>query len=155
MNKTNAARILDTYDIKYEIIAYEVDETDLSATTVAQKIGQDIEQVFKTLVLKGDKSGVVVMVVPGGEELDLKKAAKASGNKNIELVPMKDLLSTTGYVRGGCTAIGMKKSFPVYIHESCYLFDSICVSAGMRGLQMKLNPEDFIRVTSAVVAELI
>jgi Cys-tRNA(Pro)/Cys-tRNA(Cys) deacylase len=154
MIKTNAARILDRHGIKYELIQYEVDESDLSATTVAQKVGQEVEQVFKTLVLRGDKTGVVVMIIPGGEELDLKKSAKVSGNKNLEMVPMKDLLSITGYVRGGCTAIGMKKNFQVYIHESCKLFDSICISAGMRGLQVKLDPEDLIKVTNALVAKL-
>jgi Cys-tRNA(Pro)/Cys-tRNA(Cys) deacylase len=147
MKKTNAARILDQHKISYELIEYEVDETDLSATTVASKLGQNVEQVFKTLVLRGDKIGVFVAVIPGNEELNLKKAAKASGNKNAEMVLMKELLPLTGYIRGGCTPIGMKKAFLNYIHESCILFENIYISAGIRGMQIKINSDDLIKLT--------
>jgi Cys-tRNA(Pro)/Cys-tRNA(Cys) deacylase len=118
MKKTNAARILDQKKIKYDLIEYEVDENDLSATTVAAKLNQNVEQVFKTLVLRGDKNGIFVCVIPGNAELNLKKAAKISGNKNAEMILMKELLPLTGYIRGGCTPIGMKKAYPTYIHDS-------------------------------------
>jgi Cys-tRNA(Pro)/Cys-tRNA(Cys) deacylase len=155
ISKTNAARLLDHMGIAYELIAYEVDEADLSATSVANKLGQDIDQVFKTLVLKGDKSGFFVCVIPGGEELDLKKTAKCSGNKTAEMIPMKELLNLTGYIRGGCSPIGMKKQFPTYIDETCTLFDFIYVSAGVRGLQFKIAPDDLIKATGSVVCNLI
>jgi Cys-tRNA(Pro)/Cys-tRNA(Cys) deacylase len=154
MNKTNAARILDKQGIAYELLAYEVDESDLSAITLAAKLGQNIDQVFKTLVLRGDKSGVLVCIIPGGDELDLKKAAKVSGNKNATMVPMKEILELTGYIRGGCSPLGMKKNYPIYIHESCTLFDYIFISAGVRGLQLKINPEDLIQCTKAQICEL-
>lgn len=154
MKKTNAARILDTKSINYELIAYEVDETDLSAITLAKKIGQDIEQIFKTLVLRGDKTGVFVCVIPGNAEVDLKKAAKISGNKNCAMVQQKELLPLTGYIRGGCSPIGMKKPYPTYIHETCQLFDFVFVSAGQRGLQFKINPGDLIKVSGLVVCDL-
>src|SRR5512133_2341326 len=115
MTKTNAARILDRQGIKYELLAYEVDESDLSAVYVAEKLGQDPDQVFKTLVLKGDRTGVFVCIIPGAEELDLKKAAPLSGNKKVELVPMKDILELTGYIRGGCSPVGMKRNYPTFI----------------------------------------
>jgi len=153
--KTNAARILDKLGVNYELVVYEVDENDLSVQAVALKLGQDIEQVFKTLVLRGDKSGIFVCVIPGAEELDLKKAASVSGNKSTAMVPMKELLSLTGYVRGGCSPIGMKKDFPTYIDESITLFDAVYVSAGMRGLQFKIVPDDLIKITSASVGDLI
>jgi len=155
MTKTNAARLLDKQGITYELIAYEVDESDLSATTVAAKLGQHIEQVFKTLVLRGDKTGIFVCVIPGGDELDLKLAAKASGNKSAAMVPMKDLFELTGYIRGGCSPLGMKKRYPVFIHESCVNFDFIFVSAGLRGLQLKIKPGDLIKSTSAKSAGLV
>jgi Cys-tRNA(Pro)/Cys-tRNA(Cys) deacylase len=155
MTKTNAARLLDAMGIHYELVAYQVDECDLSATTVAHKLRQDIEQVFKTLVLRGDKTGVLVCVVPGGEELDLKKAAKASDNKNVAMVPMKEILDLTGYIRGGCSPLGMKKRYPVFIDETCTLQDFIYVSAGVRGLQIKIAPNDLIRSTEAVISDLI
>lgn len=155
MKKTNAARILDSKSIRYEIAEYEVDESDLSAVTLARKIGQDVEQIFKTLVLRGDKTGVFVCVIPGNAEVDLKKAAKVSGNKNCAMVQQKELLPLTGYIRGGCSPIGMKKPFPAYIHETCILFDPIYVSAGQRGLQFKINPEDLIKVTGSVVCDLV
>ena len=153
MKKTNAARLLDAKSISYELAEYEVDENDLSATTLAKKIGQNVEQIFKTLVLRGDKTGVFVAVIPGNAEVDLKKAAKISGNKNCAMVLQKELLGLTGYIRGGCSPLGMKKPYPIYIHETCQLFDTIFISAGQRGLQLKLNPEDLIRMTEAVVCD--
>jgi Cys-tRNA(Pro)/Cys-tRNA(Cys) deacylase len=155
MKKTNAARLLDAKSIQYELTEYEVDETDLSAITLANKIGQDIEQIFKTLVLRGDKTGVFVCVVPGNAEVDLKKAAKVSGNKNCAMVQQKELLPLTGYIRGGCSPIGMKKPHPTYMHETCQLFNFVFVSAGQRGLQFKINPDDLIKVTGSVVADLV
>ena len=140
INKTNAARLLDKAKIAYELIPYEVDENDLSAIHVADSLGENIEQVFKTLVLHGDKNGHFVCVIPGEHEVDLKLAAKASGNKKCDLIPMKELLPLTGYIRGGCTPIGMKKPFPTYIHESCLNYPYIYISAGQRGLQPKLDP---------------
>lgn len=144
INKTNVARILDKANVSYELIAYEVDEADLSAVHVAKQLKEPVEQVFKTLVLKGDKSGYFVCIIPGAEELDLKKAAKISGNKKCDMVAMKDLLNITGYIRGACSPIGMKKLFPTYIHQSCLNFQNIYVSAGQRGLQICLNPKDLI-----------
>ena len=141
INKTNAARLLDKAKIAYELIPYEVDENDLSAVHVAASLGEDINCVFKTLILHGDKSGYFVCVIPGEHEVDLKLAAKASGNKKCDLIPVKELLPLTGYVRGGCSPIGMKKKFPVYIEETAVLFDEIAVSAGMRGVQIILSPE--------------
>ena len=127
INKTNAARLLDKAKIAYELIPYEVDENDLSAIHVAASLGENIEQVFKTLVLHGDKSGYFVCVIPGEHEVDLKLAAKASGNKKCDLIPVKELLPLTGYIRGGCSPIGMKKHFPTYIHETCRQFPYIYV----------------------------
>jgi Cys-tRNA(Pro)/Cys-tRNA(Cys) deacylase len=154
MKKTNAARLLDARSINYELAEYEVNENDLSAVSLAQKIGQDVDQIFKTLVLRGDKTGVFVCVVPGDTEVDLKKAAKVSGNKNCAMVHQKELLGLTGYIRGGCSPLGMKKPYPIYIHETCQLFDRIYISAGQRGLQLKLNPEDLVLMTGAVVCDL-
>jgi Cys-tRNA(Pro)/Cys-tRNA(Cys) deacylase len=154
MKKTNAARLLDAAGIKYELSEYEVDENDLSATTLARKIGQNIEQIFKTLVLRGDKTGVFVAAIPGNMEVDLKKAAKVSGNKNCAMVQQKELLGLTGYVRGGCSPLGMKKPYPIYIHETCQLFDHIFVSAGQRGLQLKVNPEDLIKIVVAEICDV-
>ena len=154
MKKTNAARILDSKSVDYELVEYEVDENDLSAITLAKKIGEDIEQIFKTLVLRGDKTGVFVCVIPGNAEVDLKKAAKVSGNKNCAMVQQKELLPLTGYIRGGCSPIGMKKPFPTFIHETCILFDHIFISAGQRGLQFKINPEDLVKVTGAEICNL-
>jgi Cys-tRNA(Pro)/Cys-tRNA(Cys) deacylase len=154
MKKTNAARLLDAKSINYELAEYEVDENDLSATTLAAKLGQDVEQIFKTLVLRGDKTGVFVAVIPGNAEVDLKKVAKVSGNKNCAMVQQKELLGLTGYIRGGCSPLGMKKPYPIYIHETCQLFDLIYISAGQRGLQLKLNPEDLVKMTGAVVCDV-
>lgn len=154
INKTNAARLLDKQKIKYELVPYVVDEEDLSATHIAEQLNEDIEQVFKTLVLKGDRSGHFVCVIPGDKEVDLKKAAKVSGNKSCDLIPMKELLPLTGYIRGGCSPIGMKKQFPTYFHVTCEQFDHIYVSAGVRGLQLKLNPMELVSSVRGVVAEL-
>ena len=154
INKTNACRILDQKGIAYELIPYEVDENDLGAQHIADQLGEDIDQVFKTLVLKGDKIGYFVCVIPGNDELDLKKTAKATGNKSCDLIPMKELLPLTGYIRGGCSPVGMKKQFPTFIHETCELFDYIYVSAGVRGLQFKLNPMDLIQVVDMTIADL-
>lgn len=155
INKTNAARLLDKAKIAYELIPYEVDEKDLSAIHVATSLGEDIEQVFKTLILHGDKTGYFVCVIPGEHEVDLKLAAKVSGNKKCDLIPMKELLPLTGYIRGGCSPIGMKKPFPTYIHETCLQFSYIYISAGQRGLQLKLNPKDLIKEVHAEVCRLL
>ena len=152
--KTNVARLLDKAKVKYELIPYEVDGNDLSAIHVAESLGEDIEQVFKTLVLHGDKSGYFVCVIPGEHELNLKMAAKVSGNKKCDLIPMKDLLPLTGYIRGGCSPLGMKKRFPTFIHESCLEFPYIYVSAGIRGLQIKLAAQDLIKESNAQVCQL-
>jgi Cys-tRNA(Pro)/Cys-tRNA(Cys) deacylase len=152
--KTNAARLLDSHKIPYELIPYQVEETDLGAQHVADQLHEDIRQVFKTLVLRGDRSGYFVCVIPGAEEVDLKKAAKVSGNKKCDLIPMKELLPLTGYIRGGCSPIGMKKVFPTYIHSTATEFDYIYVSAGMRGLQFKIAPQDLILVTRATLSPL-
>lgn len=151
INKTNAARLLDKAKIPYELIPYEVDENDLAATHVAAQLGENIEQVFKTLVLHGDRNGYFVYVIPGDHELDLKVAAKESGNKKADLIPMKELLPVTGYIRGGCSPIGMKKEFPTFIHASCLKFEYIYISAGIRGLQIRLNPKDLISYTRAAL----
>lgn len=155
INKTNAARLLDRAKISYELIPYEVDENDLAATHVAESLGEPIEQVFKTLVLRGDRTGHFVCVIPGDKEVDLKVAAKVSGNKKCDLIPMKELLPTTGYIRGGCTPIGMKKPFPTFIDESCLSFDYIYISAGQRGLQLRLAPTNLIAYIDAKTEPLI
>lgn len=155
ITKTNAARLLDKAKIAYDLIPYEVDESDLSATHVAEQLSEPVEQVFKTLVLKGDKTGCFVCVIPGAEELDLKKAAKISGNKKCDMIPMKELLPTTGYIRGACSPIGMKKHFPTYIHNACMDYDRIYVSAGLRGLQIHICPTDLIREVRAELGDLI
>ncbi len=154
INKTNAARLLDQAKIVYELIPYEVDENDLSAIHVAESLNEDIDQVFKTLVLHGDKTGYFVCVIPGDKEVNLKLAAKVSGNKSCDMIPMKELLATTGYIRGACSPIGMKKLFPTYIHETCTLFSYIYVSAGQRGLQIKMSAHDLIRVVRAKLSVL-
>ena len=154
INNTNAARLLDKAKIAYELIPYEVDEADLSAVHVAASLGEDINCVFKTLVLHGDKSGYFVCVIPGENEIDLKLAAKVSGNKKCDLIPVKELLPLTGYIRGGCSPIGMKKQFPTYIHETCMQHPYIYISAGVRGLQLKLAPQDLIKEVRAEVCTL-
>ena len=155
IQKTNAARLLDKATISYELVPYEVDENNLAAAHVAEQLQEDISQVFKTLILRGDRNGLFVCVVPGDTEVDLKKAAKASGNKSAEMIQMKELLPLTGYIRGGCSPIGMKKPFPTYIHESCTLYDNIYISAGQRGLQLKLSPLQLSGFINAVITDLI
>lgn len=155
INKTNVARLLDKAKVTYQLVPYEVDENDLSAIHVADQLGEDIAQVFKTLVLHGDKNGYFVCVIPGADEVDLKKAAKVSGNKSCEMIPMKELLPLTGYIRGGCCPIGMKKHFPTYFHFTAEQFDHIYVSAGQRGLQIKVSPTDLIREARGELADLI
>ena len=154
IEKTNAARLLDRAKIPYTLIPYEVDEEDLSCTHVAAQLGEAIECVFKTLVLKGDRSGYFVCVVPGDHEVDLKAAARVSGNKKADLIPMKELLPVTGYIRGGCSPIGMKKQFPTYIHSSAASLPAIYISAGVRGLQLKIDPAELIAFVGAIVAEI-
>ena len=149
IQKTNAARLLEAAGISFELIPYEVDEQNLAADHVAAELGEPIEQVFKTLVLRGDRNGLFVCVMPGDMEVDLKVAAKISGNKSCAMLHMKELLPETGYIRGGCSPIGMKKPLPTFIHESALLYDYIYISAGIRGLQIKIHPEtliDFISV---------
>lgn len=155
LEKTNAARLLDRAKIAYELVPYTVDENDLSAIKVAASLGQPIERVYKTLVLKGDRNGHFVCIIQGDKEVNLKAAAKVSGNKSAEMIPMKELLPTTGYIRGGCTPIGMKKHFPTFIDTSCTAFDYIYISAGVRGLQLKIDPKPLIEFVDAVVAELV
>ncbi len=152
--KTNAARLLDKAKVAYELVPYEVDENDLSAQHVADSLGEDIHQVFKTLVLHGDKTGHFVCVIPGEHEVNLKMAAKVSGNKSCEMIPLKELLPLTGYIRGGCSPIGMKKNFPTYLHESCMDYPFIYVSAGIRGLQLKIAPADLIAQSRATLCRL-
>ena len=152
--KTNAARLLDKAGVSYKLIPYEFDENDLAAQHVADSLGQDIARVFKTLVLHGDRTGHVVCVVPGNAEVDLKALAKASGNKKVEMIPMKDLLSVTGYIRGGCSPVGMKKRFPTYFHTTALDFETIYVSAGVRGLQIEIAPADLIGFVGATVASV-
>lgn len=149
MVKTNVMRLLDSSNIKYATKEYEVDEGDLSGVHVANQLGQPVEQVFKTLVLKGEKKGYLVCCIPVADELDLKKVAKLAGDKKIEMLPMKDLLAVTGYIRGGCSPIGMKKKFPTFIDETCELFDTIAISAGVRGVQILINPQDLIQYVNA------
>ena len=154
IEKTNAARLLDRAKIAYELIPYLVDEEHLAATHVAEQLGEDIACVFKTLVLKGDRTGYFVCVVPGDHEVDLKAAAKVSGNKKVDPIPMKELLPVTGYIRGGCSPIGMKKAFPTYIHASASEHPFIYISAGVRGLQLKLAPADLAAYVRAAFAEI-
>ena len=155
IQKTNVARLLDSKKIAYELIPYDVDENDLSAVHVAAQLGEPLDRVFKTLVLHGDRTGYFVCVIPGEKEVDLKLAAKATGNKSCNLIPMKELLPLTGYIRGGCSPIGMKKPFPTYIHSTCMDFDYIYVSAGVRGLQFKISPADLCKAAGAKTGELI
>jgi Cys-tRNA(Pro)/Cys-tRNA(Cys) deacylase len=153
--KTNAARILDRMGITYELFAYEVDENDLSAVHVATQLGQNVERVFKTILLRGDRNGVFVCIVPGAEEVNLKLAASVSGNKKAETVAMKELLPLTGYIRGGCSPLGMKKPYPIYLHSSATQFSFIYISAGQRGVQLKLAPTDLIKAVNATVTNLV
>ncbi len=152
--KTNAARLLDTLGIKYELREYEVDPEDLSAETVAAKVGLPAEQVFKTLVARGDRTGVLMAVVAGDAELDLKALAKLSGDRKVDTVALKELQPLTGFIRGGVTAIGGKKEYPVFADETVELFDVISVSAGVRGTQIIIAPADYLKVTKAKVGPI-
>ena len=152
--KTNAARLLDKAGIPYGISSYEVDENDLSAVHVAEQLGADPKNLFKTLVLRGDRTGVFVCVIPGDAEVDLKKAAKVSGNKKADLIPMKELLPLTGYIRGGCSPIGMKKRYPTYVDSYGESLPEIYISAGVRGLQIRIAPIDLARFIGAEIVDL-
>ncbi|MBQ7272053.1 MAG: Cys-tRNA(Pro) deacylase [Bacteroidales bacterium] len=149
VQKTNAARLLDAAGIEYSLVPYEVDEDHLEASHVAEQLGEDLDRVFKTLVLRGDRGGLFVCVIPGSMEVDLKVAARISGNKSCAMIHVKELLPLTGYIRGGCSPIGMKKPLPTFIHESALLWDTIYVSAGVRGLQLCIDPEALISFVGA------
>ena len=155
ISKTNVARLLDKANIEYQLIPYQVDESNLSAIHIAEQLDENIAQVFKTLVLKGDKTGYFVCVIPGDKEVNLKSAAKLSGNKKADLIPMRDLLPITGYIRGGCCPIGMKRTFPTFFNNSCLEFEYIYISAGVRGLQVKVSPLDLISYIEAESADLL
>ena len=155
IDKTNAARLLDKAKVAYKLVPYTVDENNLAATHVAEELGEDIATVFKTLVLRGDRAGLFVCVVPGDKEVDLKAAARVSGNKKADLIAMKELLPTTGYIRGGCSPIGMKKPLPTFIHATCLEHERIYISAGVRGLQIAISPADLIAYVGATVSELV
>jgi Cys-tRNA(Pro)/Cys-tRNA(Cys) deacylase len=152
--KTNAVRLLESMKVQYELREYEVNPEDLAAETVAAKIGMPPEQVFKTLLARGDRNGLCFAVIPGNCELDLKALAAAAGDRKVELVPVKDLQGLTGYIRGGVTVLGAKKAFPVYADETIQLWEVISVSAGVRGTQIILKPEDYLRATRAVLADI-
>jgi Cys-tRNA(Pro)/Cys-tRNA(Cys) deacylase len=154
ISKTNAARLLDQLGIQYELRAYEVNPNDLAAETVAAKIGLPPERVFKTLVARGDRNGIVMAVIPGDQELDLKALAVAAGEKKIELVPVKELQALTGYIRGGVTALAAKREYPVFVDETIELFDVVSISAGMRGLQIVIAPADYLRAAKGTIAPL-
>lgn len=153
--KTNAVRLLETAHIPFATREYEYDENDLAAQHVADALGQDINRVFKTLVLRGERTGLFVCVVPGNCEVNLKKAAAAAGDKKAEMIAMKELLPLTGYIRGGCSPVGMKKPYPTFFHTTALNFDKIYVSAGMRGLQLEIAPRDLIDFTGATVTDLV
>jgi len=152
--KTNAARVLDRLGIKYELRGYEVDPDDLSAETVATKVGLPPEQLFKTLVVRGDRNGIYLAVIPANEELDFKALAQRTGDRKIDMIPLKEVQAATGYIRGGVTALACKKDYPVYIDELAQICDVISVSAGIRGLQILLAPEDYIRAVKASVVAI-
>lgn len=154
LQKTNAARLLDRAKIAYELIPYKVDENNLAADHVAEELGEDINRVFKTLVLRGDRCGYFVCVIPGNREVDLKLAAKAAGAKKAEMIHVKELLPLTGYIRGGCSPVGMKKPFPTLFHSTALDFDHIYVSAGQRGLQLKVAPAALIDYVGGKVADI-
>ena len=153
-NKTNAMRQLDTAKIPYSVLSYPVDENDLSGTHVADTLGLDYQTVFKTLVARGDKSGILVLCIPVDRELDLKKAARVTGNKRIEMLEVKELLSATGYIRGGCSPIGMKKKYPTYIDKSALLYPTVAISAGVRGAQLWLSPSDLVAFVNATPEDI-
>ena len=155
IKKTNAARILDKLKIPYEIKTYEVDEEDLSAVHVAETAGLDVSTVFKTLVTRGDKTGILMAVIGGADEINLKHLAKASGNKSVEMIALKELLPLTGYVRGGCSPLGAKKDYPVFLDSKALTHEKISISAGQRGMQLILSPQDLVKATNATVADLV
>lgn len=152
--KTNAARILDRAKVTYRLVPYVVDENNLAADHVAGQLGEPIERVFKTLVLRGDRNGLFVCVIAGNREVDLKKAAKISGNKKAEMIHQKELLPLTGYIRGGCTAIGMKKHFPTFFSSEFCDYDKVYVSAGQRGLQLEVPPAEFMKAAQGQLADI-
>lgn len=152
--KTNAVRVLDTLGISYQLLPYEVDPDDLAAERTAEKVGLPPEQVFKTLVTKGDRTGVCLAVIPGNMHLNLKALARLTGNRKIEPVALKEVQPLTGYIRGGVTALACKRNYPVYIDETIELFDQIAVSAGMRGLMIQLMPTDYLRAVSGTVGDI-
>ena len=155
MTKTNAVRVLDGLGIKYELREYKVDPDDLSAESVAAKIGLPAEQVFKTLAVHGDRNGICLAVIPADQELDFKALAKETGDRKVDMVPLKEVQAVTGYIRGGVTALACKKDYPVYVDELIELYDVISVSAGMRGLQILLAPQDYIQAVQAKVAAIV
>jgi Cys-tRNA(Pro)/Cys-tRNA(Cys) deacylase len=152
--KTNAVRLLDTLGIDYELRGYTVDPDDLAAESVAAKIGMPAEQVFKTLIARGDREGPCFAIIPGNSELDLKALAEVSGNRKVEMIPLKDVQALTGYIRGGVTVLGAKKAFPVYADETLELWEKISISAGVRGAQIILRPQDYLRATDAILADI-
>ncbi len=154
MIKTNAMRILDSMGIDYEERIYDVDENDLSGVHMSEILGLDPSEVFKTLVLFGDRTGHFVCCIPSNEEIDLKKAAKASGNKTANMIHVKDLKAITGYIRGGCSPIGMKKKFPTFVGETAILYDALYVSAGQRGVSVRIGRDDLLRATDGVIADV-
>ena len=155
IEKTNAARLLDKAGIEYRLIPYEFDENDLAAQHVADSLGQDIARVFKTLVLHGDRTGHIVCVIPGNGEVDLKALAKVSGNKKVEMIAMKDLLAVTGYIRGGCSPLGMKKVFKTFVHNSALDCETIVFSGGKIGSQIEMNPNDLPKVIGCEFVDII
>ena len=155
LKKTNAARMLDQLKMAYELIPYEVDEENLGAEHIAELLGEPIERIFKTLVLRGDKTGLFVCVIPGAEEVDLKKAAKVTGNKKVEMIHVKELLPLSGYIRGGCSPIGMKKPLPTWFHQSVMNYDKVYCSAGQRGIQFCIAPADLVRAAKGSIADVI
>lgn len=155
MTKTNALRLVDAAGISYRAVEYDYDENDLGGMHVAQETGMDPDQVFKTLVARGEKRGPLVFCIPVSCSLDLKKAAKAAGDKKVEMIHMKELLGLTGYIRGGCSPVGMKKKFPTFMDETALLYDEIAVSGGARGLQMVLSPEVLMEYADITPVDLV
>lgn len=155
MSKTNAIRILEREKIDFDVVTYDFNENELDAVSVAKKIGKNPETVFKTLVARGNKTGINVFCIPGNFELNLKKAAKVSGNKSVQLIKVKELFPLTGYIRGGCSPIGMKNHYPVFIDETAQIFESIYVSAGVRGMQIKISPLELANIVNAELVDLI
>ena len=153
-NKTNAMRLLESAQIEYRALEYEVDENDLSGMHIAHQLSMEPDMMFKTIVARGEKQGILVFCIPVSCEIDLKKAAQAAGDKRVELLPVKELLGITGYIRGGCSPVGMKKKFPTFIDETCLIFDQITVSAGVRGCQLLLDPEKLVAFLDAKPCDL-